>query len=83
MAKKQTVSQKFDKLEEITQEFESGDIQLEKAIPKFKTAVKLAKELKKELSTMEAQIEEISLDFSQSNESQDKQQDTNQEDIDF
>lgn len=63
--KKKSLSEGFKELEEITEKFESGEIELEKAIPEFKKAVRLAKDLKSQLNTLESEIEEISLDFTE------------------
>jgi exodeoxyribonuclease VII small subunit len=51
----------YDELQQITQEFESGELDLEKSIPKFKRAAVLVKYLKGELKKIESQIEEIDL----------------------
>lgn len=49
----------FSKLEKIVAEFEREDLDLEKAIPKFKEAILLAKELKKRINVLENQIKKI------------------------
>lgn len=49
----------FSELEEIVAEFETGNVDLEKSLPKFKKGLELAKFLKKRLKTLENEIEEI------------------------
>jgi len=58
-----TLSKAFDELEKITAEFEGGDIDLEKGVPKFKRGLELAKFLKEKLSKIENEIEEIKSNF--------------------
>ena len=53
----------YEELQKLTKEFEAGDLDLEVAIPKFKRAAELAKFLKKRLTELESQIEEINLDL--------------------
>lgn len=53
----------FKELEAITSEFESGQVDLEKGIPKFKRGLELAKFLKSRLSQIENEIEEIKDQF--------------------
>jgi len=55
----------YQELQTLAKEFEQPDLDLEKAIPKFKRAAELAKSLKKKLAQMETQIEEINLNFNQ------------------
>jgi exodeoxyribonuclease VII small subunit len=59
---KLTFSEAYDELQQITKEFEQGELDLEKSIPKFKRASELVTFLKKELTKMENQIEAINLD---------------------
>lgn len=54
-----SLSKAFEELERITQEFESGEVDLEKGVPKFKRGLELARFLKKKLSKIENEIEEI------------------------
>ena len=49
----------LDQLEKIVSEFEREDLDLEKAIPKFKQAIKLASELKKQVQSLENEIKKI------------------------
>ncbi|OGV95999.1 exodeoxyribonuclease VII small subunit [Microgenomates group bacterium RBG_16_45_19] len=57
-----TFAKAYAELQTITQEFEAGELDLEKSIPRFKRATELVNFLKKELVKMESQIEEINLD---------------------
>lgn len=61
--KQQTLSESFSELEAITAEFERGDVDLEKGIPKFQRGLELARFLKKRLSQLENQIEEVKVQF--------------------
>jgi len=62
-SKKPSFEQKYNQLEKIVEDFESGKIDLSSALDKFKLASTLAKELKKELSGIENKITEIKKDF--------------------
>jgi exodeoxyribonuclease VII small subunit len=55
----------YDELQKITGEFETGELDLEKSIPKFKRAAVLVKFLKGELKKIESQIEEIDINDEQ------------------
>lgn len=61
--KKTRISAKLAELEEITKDLESGDIDLEDGLLKFKKGLKIAKELNKDLKAFENQIIEIKKDF--------------------
>lgn len=61
--KEQSLSESFSELEKITEEFERGEVDLEKGIPKFKRGLELAKRLKYKLSAIENEIEEIKVRF--------------------
>jgi exodeoxyribonuclease VII small subunit len=63
MSNDQSFSKAYEELQALTQEFESGSLDLELAIPKFKKAAELAKFLKKRLVELENQIEEINLEL--------------------
>ena len=63
LSKKISLSKAFEELERITQEFESGEVDLEKGIPKFKRGLELARYLKRRLSIIENEIEEIKGEF--------------------
>ena len=80
MSKKQNkepkLSEAFDELEKIVNEFEEGDVDLEKSIEKFKKGIELSKYLKKRLNEIENEIVEIKDDF----EKNDKQNNALQKD---
>jgi len=57
------LSKAFAELEKITRDFENGELDIEKAIPKFKRGLALAKLLKERLSKIENEIEEIKNEF--------------------
>jgi exodeoxyribonuclease VII small subunit len=60
---KLTFAKAYSELQEITREFEAGELDLEKSIPKFKRSAELVKFLKQELAKIENQIEEINVEF--------------------
>lgn len=57
------LTEAFTELEQLVQEFETGDIDLEKGIPKFKKGLALASMLKKRLQEIENEIQEIKVEF--------------------
>lgn len=57
-----SIKDSFEQLEKIANEFESSEIDLDHAIPKFEEAVKISKKLKKRLNEIEFQVEKISMD---------------------
>ena len=59
---KLTFAKAYAELQAITKEFEAGDLDLEKSIPKFKRSAELVKFLKIELKKIENQISEINLE---------------------
>jgi exodeoxyribonuclease VII small subunit len=61
MSNNPTFAKAYEELQALTAEFEKGDLDLEKAIPKFKRAAELAKLLKQKLAVLENQIEEIDI----------------------
>jgi len=63
LSEKISLSKAFKELEEITQGFENEEVDLEKGIPKFKRGLQLARYLKKRLSIIENEIEEIKGEF--------------------
>lgn len=71
--KKLTLAKAFEELEKITQELESGDVDLEKGVPKFKRGLELARFIKKRLSIVENEIKEIKDDFKDSAEEDTKE----------
>ena len=64
-----TFAKAYAELQQITQEFESGNLDLEKSIPKFKRAAQLVKFLNSELKKIESQIEEVDITDSSDNSS--------------
>ena len=50
------LTEAFTELEQLVQEFETGDIDLEKGIPKFKKGLALASMLKKRLQEIEKDV---------------------------
>lgn len=64
MSNKQlTLNQAFTQLEKLVAEFESGEIQLEDSVEKFKQGLDLASELKKRLSVLENEITTIKNEY--------------------
>ena len=57
--KKVDFQKKFEELEKITDEFGSGDLDLEKGLKKYEQGIKLANELKKQLEEMENKVKKI------------------------
>ncbi len=62
------LTQAFKQLEKIVAEFESGEVDLEESIPKFKEGLDLAQKLKSRLSEIENQIIEIKDQFTTENQ---------------
>ena len=60
---KLSLDQAYQRLKQIHQQVESGQVNLEDSIPLFKEAGDLGKFLKKRLSKIETEIEEIALEF--------------------
>lgn len=61
--KEQSLSESFSELELIAEEFERGEVDLEKGVPKFKRGLELARKLKKRLGDIENEIKEIKDEF--------------------
>jgi exodeoxyribonuclease VII small subunit len=62
MSNKQlTFGEAYEELQQLTKEFEQNNLDLEKAIPKYKRASELAQFLKKRLQELEVQIKEVNL----------------------
>ena len=59
-----TLNQKIKELEERTNWFYSDEFELEEAVQKYKEAIELAKELQKDLSNLQNEIEVLKEDFS-------------------
>ncbi len=61
--KKSSLQADFEELTALTEEFESGKLDLEESIPKFKRGLELARRIKKRLSQIENEIKEIKSEF--------------------
>ena len=59
ITKTPSLNEAFEELENLVKEFETGEIDLESGIPKYKRGQELAKYLKQKLTEMENQITEI------------------------
>ncbi len=60
MKKKQkNLNEAFKELEEIVKKFENEEINLDKAIPEYKRALRLAKFLEDRLKKMKNEVEEV------------------------
>jgi|GEM_PF-1361094 len=59
-----TFAKAYEELQTLTKEFEQGNLDLELAIPKYKRVSELATFLKKRLTELETQIQEINVDIS-------------------
>ena len=64
MDKNLNLSQKLKQLDSEVEWFYSDDFKLEEAVEKYKSAVKLAKDVEKELDELKNEIEVLSEDFS-------------------
>lgn len=64
MSEKQSLNQKIEQLDKEVEWFYSDEFELEQATKKYKDAVKLAKEIEKDLSELKNEIEVIAEDFS-------------------
>lgn len=62
--KKPTFSSLFKELDEIVAECESGEIDLEQSLPKFRRGLEVARDLQKRLSVFENEIITIKKEFS-------------------
>ena len=65
MTKKTTLANDFDTLEVLVKEIESGETDLEESLTRFKEGLVIAKRIKKELTSIETQVEEINKEFSE------------------
>ena len=61
---KQSLNQKISELDGKVEWFYSDDFKLEEAIDKYKDAIKLAKEIEKDLNALKNEIEVLTEDFS-------------------
>lgn len=57
--KKQNFQKQFAELEQITKSLESGDLDLDKSLKQFERGLKLAQELKKQITKTENKIKEL------------------------
>lgn len=62
MAKTPKFEEQMKKLQEIVDKLEKGDIDLDESISLYEDGLKLAKQLKEQLSSFEEKIEELSQD---------------------
>lgn len=62
----QSIDQAYKELQKIVAEFEGGEIDLEKSIPRFKEGLQLAAYLKEKLNGLKVEIEEIKNTFASS-----------------
>jgi len=63
MAKKDLLNSKLEKLTELVKYFEQSEIDLNTGIKYYEEGVKLASEIKTELSSLELRIKEIKLKY--------------------
>lgn len=63
MAEKKTITDKIMELEQKTEWFYSDEFKLEEASKKYEEAIKLEKEIEKDLSELKNKIEVIEKDF--------------------
>lgn len=64
MKETKSLNQKIEELNQSTDWFYSDDFNLDEAVDKYKAAIELAKELQKELSDLQNEIEVLNEDFS-------------------
>lgn len=64
MSEKKTLNQKIEQLDSEVEWFYSDEFKLEEATDRYRKAIKLAKEVDKDLSELENEIEVLSEDFS-------------------
>ena len=64
MSEKMSLNQKIEKLDAEVEWFYSDDFKLESAVEKYKGAMKIAKEIEKDLNELKNEIEVLSEDFS-------------------
>lgn len=65
MSEKNSIEMKIQEIDRILAEIESGEVSLEDISAKYKSAIKKANQVEKDLSEIENEIEIISKDFSQ------------------
>ncbi|MBQ6593463.1 exodeoxyribonuclease VII small subunit [Candidatus Saccharibacteria bacterium] len=64
MSEQKTLNQKIEELNDNAEWFYSDDFNLDEAVAKYKEAIKLAQELKKDLDEVKNEVEVLSEDFS-------------------
>ena len=64
MSEKINLNQKIQDLDKKVEWFYSDDFKLEEAVVKYKEAIKLAKDVEKDLDSLKNEIEVLSEDFS-------------------
>lgn len=64
MGDKKTISQKIAELDKSTDWFYSDEFTLDEAVKKYKEAIEIAKELQKDLSDLQNEVEILAEDFS-------------------
>ncbi len=64
MSDKKTISQKIAELDKSTDWFYSDEFTLDEAVKKYKEAIEIAKELQKDLSDLQNEVEILAEDFS-------------------
>ena len=64
MTEKMSLNQKIENLDKKAEWFYSDDFNLEEAVNNYKDAVKLAKEIEKDLDNLKNEIEVLAEDFS-------------------
>ncbi len=63
--KNMTIDSAYRELQKIVDEFEHGDLDLEKSLPQFKHGLELASFLKDKLGELKVEVEEIKSKFEQ------------------
>ena len=63
MSEKKSLNNKINELDKQVEWFYSDEFELEQAVDKYKQAVKLAKEIEKDLDNLKNEIEVLSEDF--------------------
>ncbi|MBQ8156739.1 exodeoxyribonuclease VII small subunit [Candidatus Saccharibacteria bacterium] len=63
MTENKSITQKIDELTKSTDWFYSDDFTLDEAVKKYKEAIALAKELQKDLSDLQNEVEVLAEDF--------------------
>lgn len=64
MSEKKSLNQKIEQLDAEVEWFYSDEFKLEEAVERYKKAVKLAKEVEKDLGELKNEIEVLAEDFS-------------------